>query len=298
MKDCTVAAASIPVRQADVQANLETHARIVREAAAAGCELVVFPELSVTGHNASPEVTRVAEPHDGPILEVMAAQARESHIVIAYGFCEERRGTHYNTCALVGPDGLVGHQRKVHASYDEGYRFRQAYEWGVFDLGFCRVGIAICHDSDFFETWRILTLLGAELILLPHANRTLPARDGSLAFDGRGHEASAKQILRAQEEQLAERPWPPRMHDVLARDNAVFAVFADQVGFDGHSTHVGGAYVLAPDGSLLTRSEPDLDSALVVAELDPVVLRHARENPMYVLRKRRPEAYEELTRRQ
>ena len=297
MELCTIAAASIPVRQADVRANLETHARVVREAASSGCRVVVFPELSVTGHNASAEVTRIAEPHDGAIFEAMVAQARESDIVIAYGFCEERRGTHYNTCALVGPEGLIGHQRKVHASYDEIYRFRQAYEWGVFDLGFCRAGFAICHDSDFVETWRILTLLGAEVILLPHANRTLPAPDGSLAFDGRSREASAEEILQAQAEQLSERPWPPRLHDLLARDNAVFAVFADQVGFDGHSTHVGGAYVLAPEGSLIARSEPDRDAAFVVAELDPALLQHARENPMYALRKRRPEAYEELTRR-
>jgi predicted amidohydrolase len=139
--------------------------------------------------------------------------------------------------------------------------------------------------------------MGAEVILLPHANRTLPGENGGLAFDGREREATTDEILEAQSEQLAERPWPPRLHDVLARDNAVFAVFSDQVGFDGHSTHVGGAYVLAPDGALLARSEPSRDGALLVAQLDPERLTRARENPMYALRKRRPEAYEELTRR-
>ena len=60
----------------------------------------------------------------------------------------------------------------------------------------------------------------------------------------------------------ADRPAPPRLHDVLARDNGVFAVFSDQVGFDGHSTHVGGAYVLAPDGAMIARTEPGVESAL------------------------------------
>jgi 5-aminopentanamidase len=297
MRRCRVAATQVDVRHADVEHNLETHLRLIAETAAAGCDLVVFPELSVTGHNGSAEVTRGAEPHDGRIFRAVHEQARAHGIVVSYGFCELHRGTHYNTSALVGPDGLIGLQRKVHASLDEFFRFRQAYDWSVFDLGFCTVGTAICHDSDFFESWRILALKGAELVLLPHANRTLEAADGSHAFDGREREAPADELLQAQEALLAERPLPPRLHDVLARDNAVYAVFSDQVGFDGHSTHVGGAYVLAPDGTMAARSDPGLASAWVVAELDPGLLARVRESPFFPLRKRRPETYDELTTR-
>ncbi|HEX4746206.1 MAG TPA: carbon-nitrogen hydrolase family protein [Gaiellaceae bacterium] len=290
-----VAATQLDTRLGEIEHNLDGHRRLAEEAAAAGCALVVFPELSATGHSGDPEVTRTAEPHDGPIFSEIQEVARAQRIVLGYGFCEAYRGTHYNTYALVGPDGLLGLQRKVHASYDEFFHFRQAYEWTVVDLGFACVGIAICHDSDFFESWRVLALKGAEVILLPHASRTLPAGGGDLTFDGRAREALAEEIRRAQEELLDERPHPPRRHDVLARDNAVFAVHSGQVGFDGHSTHVGGGYVLAPDGSLLARTAPGPDAALVVADLDPALLEHARENPWYALRKRRPEAYAELT---
>ena len=188
MQRCTVAATQVDVRHLDVEHNLETHLRLIAETAEAGCDLVVFPETSVTGNNGSPEVTRFAESHDGRIFRTIHGQAKESGIVVSYGFCELYRGTHYNTSALVGPDGLIGLQRKVHASFDEFFRFRQAYEWGVYDLGFCTVGTAICHDSDFFESWRILALKGAEVILLPHANRTMPAGGGILTFDGRERE--------------------------------------------------------------------------------------------------------------
>lgn len=290
-----VAATQLDTRLGDVEHNLAAHRRLAGESAAAGCALVVFPELSVTGHSGDPEITRSAQTHDGEIFRELHALARAHGIVLGYGFCEAYRGTHYNTYALVGPGGLIGLQRKVHASYDEFFHFRQAYEWLVVDLGFCAVGTAICHDSDFFESWRVLALKGAEVILLPHASRTLPAGGGDLTFDGRAREASAEEIGRAQDELLAERPHPPRRHDVLARDNAVFAVHSGQVGFDGHSTHVGGGYVLAPDGSLLARTEPGPDAALVVAELDPALIEHARENPWYALRERRPEACEELT---
>ena len=295
MQRFTVAATQVDTRCLDVDHNLEVHARLIAETAAAGCNLVVFPEGSVTGSNGSADVVRFGEPCDGRIYRVLQAEAARHGIVVSYGFCELHRGTHYNTSALVGPDGLLGLQRKVHASYDEFFRFRQAYDWEVVDLGFCRVGTAICHDSDFFESWRILALKGAEVILLPHANRTMPAGGGELTFDGRGREETAESMLSAQRELLDDRPWPPRMHDFLARDNGVFAVFSDQVGFDGHSSHVGGAYVLAPDGSMLARSEPDVESGWIASELDPVLLDRVRANPWFALKKRRPETYGELT---
>jgi len=295
MEPFTVAATQVETRHLDVDHNLELHVRLIEETAAAGCHLVVFPEGSVTGSNGSEEVVRHAEPSDGRIYRTLQAEAARHRIVVSYGFCELYHGTHYNTSALVGPDGLLGLQRKVHASYDEFFRFRQAYEWDVADAGFCRVGTAICHDSDFFESWRILALMGAEVILLPHANRTMPAGGGDLTFDGRGREEPEASVLGAQRELLDERPWPPRIHDFLARDNGVFAVFSDQVGFDGHSSHVGGAYVLAPDGSMLAKSEPSVGSGWISAELDPALLARARENPWFALKKRRPEAYGALT---
>ena len=140
-----VAATQVDVRHLDVDHNVLTHLRLIDEAAEDGCDLVVFPELSVTGHNGSPEVIRSAEPLDGPIYRALQGRAREVGIVVSYGLCELYRGTHYNTSVLVGPGGLLAVQRKVHASYDEFFRFRQAYEWTVVDLGFCRAGTAICR---------------------------------------------------------------------------------------------------------------------------------------------------------
>jgi predicted amidohydrolase len=295
VKRCRIAVTQVDVQHLDVEHNLETHLQLVSETAAAGCDLVLFPELSVTGHNGSPDVTRGAEAHDGRIYRTLQGHAKTCGIVVSYGFCELHRGTHYNTSALVGPDGLIGLQRKIHASLDEFFRFRQAYEWHVYDLGFCTVGTAICHDSDFFESWRILALKGAELVLLPHANRTLEDRAGAHGFDGRDREAASDELRLAQETLLAERPSPPRLHDVLARDNGVYAAFSDQVGFDGHSTHVGGAYVIAPDGTMIARSEPGSERGWVSVDLDPALLTRRRESAAFALKKRRPETYEELT---
>jgi predicted amidohydrolase len=295
MKPFKVAATQLAVRHRDTGGNLALHARFIGEAAKSSCQLVVFPELSVTGHNGTAEITRDAEPLDGRIFHAMKDEAKRHDIVVGYGFCELFRGTHYNAYALVGPQGLIGVQRKVHASFDEFFRFRQAYEWNVFDLGFCKLGTAICHDSDFFESWRILALKGAEVVLLPHANRKMIGADGTLTFDGSAWQAPGEVLLEAQRDLIAERPRIPRLHDVLARDNAVFAVFSDQVGFDGDSTHVGGAYILGPDGALLACNEESIESRMITADLHPAILEKVRENPVYALLKRRPETYGELT---
>jgi predicted amidohydrolase len=294
MKAARIAAVQVNIRHLATGENVARHLDLIDEAKARGADIVVFPELSATGHNGSPEVVRDAEAADGPIYATIAKRAAERGVFVSYGFAELHRGTHYNTQALVGPHGLVGLQRKTHASYDEFFVFRQAYEWSVFDLGFAKVATAICHDSDFFESWRILALMGAEIVLLPHAIRKMNAPDGTLTFDGAGADRPESAVLAAQRELLA---FPSmKFHDVQARTNCVYAVLSDHVGFDGHSTHVGGAYVLGPDGLPKAVTTPSISDQMIVADLDPALIERTRTNPWFQLRKRRPEIYGELSR--
>ena len=293
MEHFRAGATQVDVRYQDLEYNLDLHLQLIRETAKAECRLIVFPELSVTGHNSSPDIVRFAEEADGRIFHAIQTQARESDIVVGYGFCELARGTHYNSYALVGPEGLLGIQRKVHASYDEFFRFRQAYEWNVFNLGFCRAGVTICHDTDFFESWRVLALLGAEVILLPHAIRKMINDEGELIFDGGESKETMDKLLAAQQILVNSSP-NVELHRVQARSNGVYAIFSDQVGYDGHSTHVGGAYVLSPEGKMITRAESSVDNVWVSAELDPQSYLHVRRSPWFALKKRRPETYGEL----
>lgn len=86
------------------------------------------------------------------------------------------------------------------------------------------------------------------------------------------------------------------LHKVMARSNGVYSIFSDQVGFDGHSSHVGGAYIVNPEGKIIARSEPSAGNRWVSAELDPGILEHVRQHAWFALKKRRPETYGELTR--
>jgi predicted amidohydrolase len=294
MQKFTAAATQLAVKHLGLKENLEAHLRLIEETARAGAQLVVFPELSVTGHNSSPDVVRDAEEANGRIFQALQAQARASGIIVGYGFCELARGTHYNAYALVGPKGLIGIQRKVHASHDEFFRFRQAYEWNNFDLGFCRAGVAICHDADFFESWRVLALMGAEVILTPHSIRKMINNAGEMMFEGGEKQESDARMVEAQKQLFTESPIV-ELHRVMARSNGVYSVFSDQVGFDGHSSHVGGAYVLNPEGKIIAQTPPAAGHRWVTAQLDPEIYASIRRHAWFALKKRRPETYGELT---
>ena len=283
MRKIKVAAVQMNALIDDLEHNLAVHRHFAGRAAKGGCDLVMFPELSATAHYGDPKATQFGEQAGkGQVYEALWALARQLNLVIGYGFCEVARGTYYNSFALVGPSGLLGVQRKTHASTDEYLHFRMGRELEVFDLGFCKVGALICYDSDFFEAWRVVALKGADVVLLPHASR-----------NGRGKRIPTDKQIRSLRNIYKRLP---DKRGNYAGDNCVFAVFANQIDYNGHSTHSGGAYVIAPDGSLMAKSRASLDNLMVTAELDPGLLRKARNRAGATLKTRRPEIYGELVR--
>lgn len=282
MEKFRIAAVQMNALKDDLDHNIGVHIRFIEETSKAGCHLVMFPELSVTAHYGDQKALQFAEAADGDIFHTMHEQAKKHNITVAYGFCEIAHGTYYNSVALVGPAGLTGTQRKIHASGDEYFLFRMGRSLDVFDLGFCKIGTLVCYDSNFAEAWRVLALKGAEVILLPHASRS-----------GAGKEIPAAEQVESLTKRLEEAPGTYRVH---SRENAVFSIFGNQVDFNGHSTHAGGAYITAPNGQLIEKSEPRLDDLWISAELEPELLQKARQSSHCTLKMRRPEVYGELTR--
>lgn len=280
MERFTVAAVQMNALRGDIGHNIAVHESFTARAAAAGARLVVFPELSVTAHFGDPDATAFAAPAaSGPVYDAMLHLAREHDIVVGYGFCEAAHGNYYNSFALMTPDGLAGVHRKVHASGDEYFYFRMGRAIETVDLGFARVGILICYDGTFFEAWRVLALQGADVILKPHAARS-----------GRGEELP----LDVQEEVIRKQLDSSKENEVYAAANGVYAVYANQYGYNGHSTHSGGAYIVGPRGDVIVRGEPKLEDLMITAELDPAALHDARNRQMS-MKMRRPELYGKVT---
>jgi predicted amidohydrolase len=263
-------------------------------ATAEQAQLVLFPELVVHGH-CTPNTWALAEPvPDGPSTTRLLEIARRHHLVLSAGLSEKENDIVYNTQVVVGPAGYLGKQRKLHLSRDEVFYYKGGREMPVFDIGPCKVGIIICYDNQFPEVARVLALRGAEVLLMPHAGRF------KLWDDTPASEAAARRYSHNFLKKYALR----------ARENACFAVLADQVERAGYVTlwprdsenqphHAGAALVWGPDGELLAGTQEEhIREEMIVATLDAGLLAEQRALANYMLRTRRPELFGELTRDQ
>ena len=263
-------------------------------AVAEKADLVLFPELVVHGH-CTPNTWELAEPvPDGPSVRRLIQLARHYRLVLCVGLREKERDIVYNTQVLVGPDGYLGKQRKLHLSRDEVFYYKGGRDLTVFDIGPCKVGIVICYDNQFPEVARVLALRGADVICMPHAGRF------KLWDDTPESQAAARRYSHHFLKKYALR----------ARENACFAVLTDQAGRAGYVDcwprdsenqphHAGAALVWAPDGELIVSTQEErIQEEMIVATLDAGLLTRERSLANYMLRTRRPELFDELVRDQ
>src|SRR5262245_38272566 len=263
-------------------------------AVAEKADLVLFPELVVHGH-CTPNTWELAEPvPDGPSVRRLIQLARHFRLVLCAGLSEKERDIVYNTQVLVGPDGYLGKQPKLHLSHDEAFFYKGGRDLTVFDVGPCKVGIVICYDNQFPEVARVLALRGADVICMPHAARF------KLWDDTPESQAAARRYAHHFLQKYALR----------ARENACFAVLTDQAGRAGYVDcwprdsenqphHGGAALVWGPDGELIASTQEErIEEEMIVATLDPGLLARQRSLANYMLRTRRPELFGELLRDQ
>jgi N-carbamoylputrescine amidase len=255
-------------------------------------ELVLFPELVIHGH-CTPDTWQLAEAvPDGPSVNRLEQIAKRYRLVLCAGLSEKEHDIVYNTQVLIGPDGFIGKQRKLHLSRDEGFYYKGGRELPVFDVGPCKVGIVICYDNQFPEVARVLALRGADVLLMPHAARFKVWNDTPES------ESAARRFAHSFLKKYALR----------ARENACFAVLADQAGRAGYVDHwpsdsenqphhPGAALIWNPDGDLIAATqEEQVREEMIVATLDAAVLARERSLVNYMLRTRRPELFGELVR--
>lgn len=294
MQSIRVAAVSMNSELGRPAQTLAAIASWALRAKAEGAELVLFPELVVPGH-CTPNTWEIAESvPDGPSVRQLAELARQHGLFLSAGLAEKERDIVYNTQVVVGPQGYIGKQRKIHLSRDEVLHYKGGKDLPVFDLGECRVGIVICYDNMFPEPARVLALRGADILLMPHAARI------KMWEDTPASEAAAR---RSSFEFL-------KGYALRARENSCFGVLADQAGRAGYVDlyprthpnqphHAGAALFFGPDGEVIAHAQTErIRDEMVVATLDAAALAHERSQPNYTLRTRRPELFSELTRDQ
>ncbi|RNB89763.1 carbon-nitrogen hydrolase family protein [Brevibacillus fluminis] len=190
--------------------NLEKITRYVREARRQQSDLVVFPELCLTGYSIGPWLAEAAESLGGPCMSYMKALCREEGIHVLYSFPEREQERYYVTTALINDRGeVLGIYRKTHLFDEERVFFSSGSELPVFETKFGTIGIMSCFDLEFPEVARILRLKGASMILIPTSNMQ-PYKEYQLIYT-----------------------------QCRAMENEIPVALCNRIGFEGEMTFIG-----------------------------------------------------------
>jgi len=244
-----IAGVQMEPKLGEVSRNLAAILARFSEAVQGGAKLVVFPECALTGYGFRDraEARPFAEAAGGPSALRIASACRESGAWIVYGFLESDGDRLFNACALVGPDGPVATYRKVHLPYLGVDKFADPGDrpFAVHDAGGLKVGMHICYDGAFPETARVLTLLGAELLVLP---TNWPTHSECAA-----------------EHMIATR----------SMENVVYSLAANRVGEERGFRFIGRSSIASTSGEILAFASPDREEILY-ADIDPAKARQKR----------------------
>ncbi|SVE10074.1 uncharacterized protein METZ01_LOCUS462928, partial [marine metagenome] len=242
MNDLRVATVQFQHMPSDKTANLETVCRLTAEAAGKGAELVVFPEMCITGYwhlrnlpQADLEVLAESVP-EGECTQALLALAKEHDLSVGAGFIERGEdGRLFNSYVVAMPDGRTACHRKLHAFINEHISCGDQYT--VFELpNGTRAGILICYDCNLGENVRINALRGVEVLIAPHQTggcatpspRCMGAIDVAL-WENRESDPEA---IEAEFRGPKGREWLMKWLPARAHDNGLFLIFSNGVGRD------------------------------------------------------------------
>ncbi|MEE8282138.1 MAG: nitrilase-related carbon-nitrogen hydrolase [candidate division NC10 bacterium] len=246
----------------DLEKNLALHEKILREAEGQGVDLLLFPELSLTGYFLKDMVPSVALTPRDSRLDFLKRASRGMAIVV--GFVEESSDHRFFNAAAYFDDGKLRHvHRKLYLPtyglFDEHRYFAQGDKLRAFDTRFGRMALTICEDLWHPATAYLAALDGAQVILCVSAS---PGR--GLRPEGTFANAAAWEHLNRAYAQLF----------------TCFLCFCNRVGYEDGACFWGGSEVIAPTGEALVRA-PQLEEALLTVTIDRREVQRERiANPL------------------
>jgi predicted amidohydrolase len=225
------AVAQVEPTLGNLPANLKTHLDAIASARSDGIDLLVFPELSLTGYYLRDQVPEVAEPRDGPLRRQIREAAGDG-LAVVYGFVEESPAARfYNaSCFVDGTSGPSFLHRKVYlptyGMFDEQRYFAAGGRIMAFDTRFGRMGLLICEDAWHLSAGVILQADGIDVLVIVANSPGRGVHDESLG---------------------SRRSW-----ELVTRTYATFlnvpVVFANRVGYEDGVNFWGGSAIVAAGG--------------------------------------------------
>ncbi len=270
MKDkIRLALAQISSKRENKSMNLQKIEELTIKAKGQGADLIIFPEMSLTGYVILDQVYELAEPIPGPSTHKIEALAKKTGMHIIFGMPElskKTQATIFNTAVFIGPKGLIGKYRKMylptHSVFEEKRYFRPGYETATFQTELGNIGLSICYDVFFPEVFRLTRLKGAQLIVCISAS---PA---------------------------VRRGYFEILTSARALENTAFLAYVNLAGVEDGLQFWGGSRLVCPTGDIAAKAKYD-EEDFVFCDVDFGDLR-AAETFIPTLRDLRPELFDEL----
>jgi len=274
MPDPIIAASvRLEPRIGEPERNLRHSLEMIERAADQGATLIVLPELTNSGYmfETVEEARSLAEHwQSGPSVTAWAHIASARALTIVAGLCEADDDRIYNSAVTIGADGPLGRFRKVHL-WDQENRFFTPGDLGfpVIDTAFGRIGIAICYDGWFPESYRACALRGADAVCVPTNWVPMPDQPSD-------REVMANTLVIA-----------------AAHSNGLFIIAADRVGTERGQRFLGNSIIVGPTGFPIAGPASPVDEQILLAPMDLAAATAVRSLNSYnhLLENRRPSQY-------
>ena len=299
MQKLKIATAQFENESNDKNYNLSVIETLSEQAAKEGAKAVAFHECSVTGytfarHLSKAQLLEVAEyiPEGNSIKRLTAIAKYLDLVTLAGLFEKDKDDTIYKAYVCVDGNGLVAKYRKLHPFINPHITPGNAY--CVFELYGWKCGILICYDNNITENVRATTLLGADVIFMPHVTMCTPSTRPGAGFVNPElwkNKENDPTSLRLEFDGMKGRGWLMKWLPARAYDNAVYVVFSNPVGMDDDQLKNGCSMIIDPYGDVIAECRK-LGNEVQIATLNPDTLTKAGG---YRYKKaRRPDLYRDI----
>ncbi|KUY26612.1 nitrilase family protein [Elizabethkingia ursingii] len=268
MDKIKVSTAQFEHKSGDKEYNLSVIEKLAKQAAKEGSDVIAFHECSITGYTFARKLTKeqmleLAEriPQGESVLRLQQIAAENNIAVLAGLFEKDEHNNLYKAYVCVDKTGLIAKYRKLHPFINPHLNPGTAY--CIFEIKGWRCGILICYDNNIIENVRATTLLGAEIIFMPHVTMCTPSSRPGAGFvdpelwENRENDPTS---LRLQFNGMKGRDWLMKWLPARAYDNGTYVVFSNPIGMDDDQLKNGCSMIIDPFGDILNECQTFEDS--------------------------------------
>lgn len=299
MDKIKISTAQFEAKNADKAYNLSVIEKLAKKASEEGSDVIAFHECSITGYTFARHLNKekmldLAEfVPSGESTQKLIEIATKYNIVILAGLFEKDENDNlYKPYICVDKNGLIAKHRKIHSFINPYLTAGQSYT--VFEINGWKCGILICYDNNIIENVRATTLLGANIIFMPHVTMCTPStRPGAGFVDPKlwlNREADPTS-LRLEFDGMKGRAWLMKWLPARAYDNGIYAVFSNPIGMDDDQLKNGCSMIIDPFRDILAEFR-SFDDSFVTATITPEKLANAGGNRY--IKARRPDLYRDI----